>query len=331
MGYKIGHSRLVEKNLLYFFIINFFMKRIEFLQNTAAIAGASLLPNISFSENSKPGKIRFAYLTDIHVKPDLTAETGMAKAFQHVQSLKPKVDFIINGGDSIMDSLEADKQKTQAQWNLFHSILKKENSLPVYHCIGNHDVWGWFIKNDRPEADKLYGKQWVVETLQMSKRYYSFSKGKWHFIVLDSTQLNPAGGYIAYIDPEQLNWLKQELEQSKDKFICFVSHIPILSICAGLFFDKTETNGDLKIQRNLMHTDFISLKKLFMGYPNIKVCLSGHIHLQDELDYLGIKYYCNGAVSGNWWKGSFQEFAPAYAIIELYDDGKSTRTMTKYS
>jgi 3',5'-cyclic-AMP phosphodiesterase len=306
------------------------MKRIEFLQNTAAIAGASLLPNIGFAENSKPGKIRFAYLTDIHVKPDLTAETGMAKAFQHVQSLKSKVDFIINGGDSIMDSLDADKQKTQIQWDLFHSILKKENSLPIYHCIGNHDVWGWFIKNDKPEADKLYGKHWVVETLEMSKRYYSFTKGKWHFIVLDSTQLNPAGGYIAYIDPEQLSWLKQELEQSKDKFICFVSHIPILSICAGLFFDKTETNGDLKIQRNLMHTDFISLKKLFMAYSNIKVCLSGHIHLQDELDYLGVKYYCNGAVSGNWWKGSFQEFAPAYAIFEFYDDGKFSRTMMKY-
>jgi len=54
-----------------------------------------------------------------------------AKAFHHAQSLNPKVDFIINGGDSIMDSLEADKQKTQTQWDLFHSILKNENSLPV--------------------------------------------------------------------------------------------------------------------------------------------------------------------------------------------------------
>ncbi len=308
------------------------MKRSTFLQNTAAVIGSSLLPTISFADqNEKPGKIRFAYLTDIHVKPDLAAETGMAKALHHAQSLKPTVDFIINGGDSIMDSLEADKQKTQAQWDLYHTILEKENNLPIYHCIGNHDVWGWFIKNDKPEADKLYGKQWVVETLQLPKRYYSFTKGKWHFLVLDSTQLNPAGGYIAYIDPEQLDWLQQELEQAKDKFICIVSHIPILSICAGLFFDKTEANGDLKIQRNLMHTDFMSLKKIFLKYPNIKVCLSGHIHLQDELDYLGIKYCCNGAVSGNWWKGAFQEFAPAYAVIELYNDGTSAREMTEYN
>ena len=307
------------------------MKRITFLQNSAAVIAGGFLPSASFSgQSKKPGKIRFAFLTDIHMKPDLAAEAGMAKAFHHAQSLKPSVDFIVNGGDSIWDALEADKQKTQTQWDLFHTLLKKENSLPIYHCIGNHDVWGWFIKNDKPENDKLYGKQWVVETLKMPRRYYSFTKDKWRFIVLDSTQINPAGGYIAYIDPEQLGWLQQELEQSKDKFVCVVSHIPILSICAGLFFNKTETNGDLKIQRNLMHTDFFSLKNIFNAYPNIKVCLSGHIHLQDELEYLGIKYYCNGAVSGNWWKGSFQEFAPAYAVVELFDDGTSARNMVTY-
>ncbi|MGZ8516889.1 MAG: metallophosphoesterase family protein [Chitinophagaceae bacterium] len=307
------------------------MNRSTFVKNTAAIIGGSLLPSVSFGgENNKPGKVRFAFLTDIHVKPGIIPETGMTKALHHAQSQKPRVDFIINGGDAIMDGLEADKQKTQIQWDLYNVLLKNENSLPVYHCIGNHDVWGWFIKNEKPEADKLYGKQWAVEALQLPRRYYSFTKDKWHFIVLDSTQLNPAGGYIAYIDPEQLTWLQQELAQTKDKFICFVSHIPILSICAGLFFNKTESNGDLKIQRNLMHTDFIELKKLFLQHPNIKVCLSGHIHLQDELNYLGIKYYCNGAVSGNWWKGSFQDFAPAYAVIELNNDGTSSRKMIEY-
>ncbi len=307
------------------------MNRSEFLKNTATVVGGSMLPSFAFTEeHKKPGKLRFAFLTDIHVKQGIGAEAGMARALHHAQSLKPKVDFIINGGDSIMDSLEADKQTTKMQWDLFQSLLKQENSLPVYHCIGNHDVWGWFIKSDSLKADTLYGKQWAVEVQQLPGRYYSFTKDKWHFMVLDSTQLNPEGGYIAYIDPQQLDWVKQELEKNKDKFICMVSHIPLLSICAGLFFNKTETNGDLKILRNLMHTDFIELKKLFLQYPNIKACLSGHIHLQDEVNYLGIKYYCNGAVSGNWWKGVFHDFAPAYAVFELYDDGTSIRKMVEY-
>lgn len=307
------------------------MNRTDFIKNSAAVIAAGMLPSSSFAaDDKKSSKLRFAFLTDIHVKQGIGAEAGMVKALHHAQSLKPKVDFIINGGDSIMDSLAVDRHGTNAQWDIYQTLLKKENSLPVYHCIGNHDVWGWFIKNDKPEADKLYGKQWAVELLGLTARYYSFSKKNWHFIVLDSTQLNPAGGYIAYLDAEQLNWVKQELDNNKDKYICFVSHIPILSICAGLFFNKTEANGDLRIQRNLMHTDFLVLKKMFMQYPNIKVCLSGHIHLQDELEYLGIKYYCNGAVSGNWWKGAFQDFAPAYAVIELYKDGNSSRKMEEY-
>ena len=307
------------------------MKRKAFLQNSAAAIGSSLLPSLLFAGENKKRPIRFAHLTDIHVKPGLVPETGMAKALQHVQQQKSSVDFIINGGDAIMDALEADKQKTQIQLALFKNILQKENTLPVYHTIGNHDVWGWFIKHEKPDNDRLYGKLWAVETLEMKNRFYSFTKEKWHFIVLDSTQLNPAGGYIGKLDPEQLDWLQLELKQvPAEKFICIVSHIPILSICSGLFFDKTEANGDLLIKRNLMHTDFMLLKKIFAKHPNIKICISGHIHLQDEVEYLGINYYCNGAVSGNWWNGSFQEFGPAYAVMELFDDGSSKRTMIQY-
>jgi len=308
------------------------MKRKDFILNSAGFGATAFVnPSALLATQVKKPPIRVAHLTDMHVKPGKDIEASVAKAMHHAQILVPEVDFIINGGDSIMDSLEADKEKTQIQWDLFTSILKKEISLPVYHCIGNHDIWGWFIKENKPEKERQYGKVWVVETLQMKNRYYSFSKDKWHFIVLDSTQLNPAGGYIGKIDEEQLAWLQTELASvSKEKFICIVSHIPILSICAGLFFDKTEANGDLKIQRNLMHSDFFALKKIFNNYPNIKVCISGHIHLQDELNYLGIKYYCNGAVSGNWWKGSFQEFAPAYAMLEFYADGTSKRYMQNY-
>lgn len=309
------------------------MKRKSFLQHSAAIIGAGILPGTALAaEDPFRKKIRFAHLSDIHVKPGQVPEAGMAGALHHVQRLKQPVDFIVNGGDAIMDSLEADKSRTQTQWDLFHSILKKENSLPVYHTIGNHDVWGWFVKENKPDADRLYGKVWAVETLGLARRFYSFSKGNWHFIVLDSTQLNPAGGYIARLDEEQLAWLQQELETvPPERFICVISHIPVLSICAGLFFDKTETNGDLLVKRNLMHTDFLALKKIFRRYPNIRVCISGHIHLQEEIEYLGIRYYCNGAVSGNWWKGSFQEFEPAYAVMELFDNGDSRRTMVKYA
>ena len=106
---------------------------------------------------------------------------------------------------------------------------------------------------------------------------------------------------------------------------------PIVSFCSAMFIEKNEPNGEFKIIRALLHVDVRRIKALFKQYSNIRVCLSGHIHLQDEVEYVGIKYYCNGAVSGNWWGGAFQEFAPAYGMFNFYNDGTVDRQMIEYS
>lgn len=307
------------------------MKRKDFIKAGAAAAGLSVFPEaLSAAKPAAKKSFRFAFITDIHVKPEAVAEEGMTKALRHVQRLSPGADFIINGGDAVYDALKPSRESTRAQWDTYQSILRKENSLPIYHCIGNHDIYGWY--HDSPDlADPLYGKAWALREFQLSQPYYHFNKGKWDFIVLDSTQQRPEGGYIAKLDPAQFEWLKDKLAGiPSDHYISIVSHIPVLSICAGLYFNKNDANGDLRIQYMLMHTDFFAIKKLFNQYPNIKNCLSGHIHLQDEVHYNGISYYCNGAVSGDLWRGPFHEFGPAYALFDFYDDGTCKREMISY-
>src|SRR5690349_2250606 len=63
------------------------------------------------------------------------------------------------------------------------------------------------------------------------------------------------------------------------------------------------------------------IKDLFQKCKSVKLALSGHVHYVDAIEYLGVKYLCNGAVSGNWWRNplALDEFAPVYAIIDLYD------------
>lgn len=51
-------------------------------------------------------------MSDIHVKDDEVSKTGMKKALTYINQLKTKPSFIINGGDSIMDALAADKTNT---------------------------------------------------------------------------------------------------------------------------------------------------------------------------------------------------------------------------
>jgi 3',5'-cyclic AMP phosphodiesterase CpdA len=305
------------------------MLRRKFLKNISLVSAAAGLP-LAMEAEAKEKKKKFtaAFITDIHVKPSEVAEAGMKKALQQINQMKPAPDFIINGGDSIMDALAASKEQTQIQWDLFNKIIQAENKLPVKYCMGNHDIWGWQLKTD-VKADPLYGKAWWLKQTGYAKTYYSFTKNNWCFIVLDSTQENN-GGYIALLDAEQYAWLENELAKNKDKFICIVSHIPIISFCSAMFFKDMLPNGDWKLSRALLHTDARKIKDLFKKYSNIKTCLSGHIHLQDEVNYLGIQYFCNGAICGNWWSGAFQDFDPAYALFNFYDDGTVDRKMVTY-
>jgi predicted MPP superfamily phosphohydrolase len=304
------------------------MNRRNFIQNTALTAAALAVSSSSFAGKTKK-RFRFAFLTDVHVKPTETAEQGMRKAFRHVNALG-NIDFIINGGDAIMDALNASKEKVQAQWDVWKKVLQEENKLPVHHIIGNHDAWGWQMKDEAVRNDALFDKAWVKQVHGMKERYYSFEHSNWKFIVLDSAQEN-SGGYIARIDEAQFVWLENELRSTDaSKHICIASHIPMVSFCSAMFVDKNQENGDWRISRALLHVDARRLVDLFKQYKNIRCCLSGHIHLQDKVEYFGIEYYCNGAVSGNWWGGDFKGFAPAYAVFDFYKDGSVKREMINY-
>ncbi len=309
------------------------MRRKDFLQKTLfAATGIGIMPLENLANTSvakKKPSFSFAFISDMHVKPTIVAEEGTRKALQKINA-NPNIQFIINGGDTIMDGLKMNKEKTAEQWNLWNKIILEENKLPIYNCIGNHDVWGWQLKDETVKTDALYGKQWAIQQHKIENRFYSFTKDNYTFIVLDSTQENN-GGYIAKIDEEQFIWLENTLQTiPSTQQICIVSHIPIVSFCSALFYDTNEANGDWKISRALLHVDSRRLIQLFKKYNNIKACLSGHIHLQDEVKYLGVKYYCNGAISGNWWNGSFKDFAPAYAVFNFYKDGSIEREMVEY-
>jgi 3',5'-cyclic AMP phosphodiesterase CpdA len=273
--------------------------------------------------------LRIAHLTDVHVQPEQSAPEGMARALQHAQSLSDKPDIIFNGGDSIMDALKTDKARAKTQWQIWQSVLKNECSLPVVHCIGNHDVWGWKMKEKLIKHDQLYGKQWAMNEFGLATRYYSFDKAGWHFIVIDSTHA-VKNGYVAKLDEGQFAWLQDDLKKTPAATpVCVLSHIPIICFCS--FFDgDNEKSGNWQVPGAWMHIDARRIKDAFRQHPNVKICLSGHIHLQDEVTYLGVKYLCNGAVSGNWWDGAYQEFPPAYAVVDLYDDGSSESEYIPY-
>jgi predicted MPP superfamily phosphohydrolase len=308
------------------------MNRKNFLATIGLTAASGLITEIqakipTATVPKRKRVLRVAHLTDIHVHNEKISMKGFEKALCAVNDLKDKVDFIVNGGDAIMNAVALSKSKVKSQWSAFHSVLNHNNSLPIHHCIGNHDLFGWAI----PGTNKDDGKLWACEEYQMNKKYYSIKKDNWKMIVLDSIHMrNTIPGYYGKLDDEQLGWLQSELTNTnKNDFIFVVSHIPIISICS-MFDNIKHDKNNWFVPDNALHADSHILKDLFHLNGNVKACLSGHIHLIDHVNYLGTDYYCNGAVSGGWWKGEYQQFPPAFIVMNFYDDGTSEREIYHY-
>lgn len=299
-------------------------------------ACASTQPRLNPSSSPKKRLMRIAHFTDVHILPIGVIENKVAAAFRHAQNQPDPPEMILNSGDSIMDSLETNRENAEKQWDAFNKVVQAECKLPIYHAIGNHDVWGWGLSNPSADilSDAMYGKNLAIQRLGLPNRYYSFDRSGWHFIVLDSTHLpNEASQhpYIGKLDDEQFDWLEKDIAQVDSQTpICLVSHIPIL--CACEFFDgENEASGNWVVPAAWMHIDARRFRSLFLKHPNIRLCLSGHAHQYESLDYLGVRYLTDGAICGNWWRGSYMDFPPAYVLVDLYDDGSAESQFVAYA
>ena len=297
-------------------------------------SAAALQPESAPSTIGAPKRaIRLVHMTDMHIQPELKAFEGVTSCLHHMQSLVDKPSLILTGGDLVMDSLAQDATRTGTLWNLWTKTLKDSCSLPVEHCIGNHDIWGWNKAKSKVTGDEpKWGKRWALDVLGLEKPYRTFDKAGWRFIVLDSVFPGPKpdGGYIGKLDDEQFAWLEGVLNQTPaTKPVLVLTHIPILTVTAIAHQSKpTVEKHEVPVAK--MMSDMPRIVKLFEKHRNVKTCLSGHIHDIDEINYQGVKYLCDGAVSGAWWKGKHDDCQEGYALIDLYEDGTVQRTYQTY-
>jgi 3',5'-cyclic AMP phosphodiesterase CpdA len=279
----------------------------------------------------KEKPLRFVHLTDMHVE-DGPGVSGFAAALAAVKKLDPAPAFMITGGDHVMETTKASLAKAQAQWKAYNQVLAAENKLRVYPVLGNHDIWGWLLPDAGVENHASYGKKMGLDELGLKAAYYSFDAGAWHFVILDSQmKRGPVNrGYYAAIDPKQMEWLAADLAKvKKGQQVCVVSHIPILAAC--VFFDGQRLREDFwHVPDAWMHRDAPELVALFMKHE-VKLAVSGHIHLHDVVKYNGITFVCDGAVSDNWWKGGgYHETPRGFGVFDLYADGRVEHAYVGY-
>ena len=230
-----------------------------------------------------------------------------------------------------MDCLAQDSGRVNLIWDLWDQILAGECKHPIRHLLGNHDVWGWDKKKSKTTGSEPgYGKAFALKRLGLQNPYYSFDQAGWHFIGLDSIQPH-LDSYRAGLDAAQFDWLRSDLSSVDPKMpVILFSHVPIISAAIYMKPDIDTPDG-FSIPGSKVIQNNVQIKDLLKQHPNVKLCVSGHIHLRDAIEYMGVTYLCNGAVCGDYWKNSSAgECEPGYCLIDLFEEGRFTYDYIPY-
>lgn len=265
------------------------------------------------------------HMTDFHHRGTPETYKGIEKVVAHVLDNTPKDRVLLLGGDLLDAGMRQTKDETLKRWADVEALLKPFGRRIA--AIGNHDVFGWGPESGADPNDPLFGKAMAMDRLGLPAAYYREELGNWRVLVLDSIRRVEDARYQAYLEPEQLEWFEAELALARRdvKPVLVLSHAAILSV-APLFPVESEKEGFWRIPADWMHIDGRKLKDLLAPGDNVKLCLSGHMHLLDRVDYARATHMTTGAVCGAWWNGSNQETPPGYAVVRLWDDGRFERT-----
>ena len=259
--------------------------------------------------SEKPG-FTFDFLTDIHVQPESNATEGFKMAIEKVNELKP--DFVITGGDLIMDALAQTQGRADTLYDLYEETIQ-DFQMPVYNTIGNHEVFGYYEESGVDSTHPMYGDRMFEQRL--GKRYYTFEYNGWRFYILDSVDEWEEGGYYGYVDREQIAWLKEELAGVDAETPIVISvHIPLITVFTQFYEGSTVPNG-----RGLVVTNSKEVLDLFREH-NLTLVLQGHLHTCEDIYVEGTHFITGGAVSGKWWKGANRGFEEGFLMVHVSGD-----------
>lgn len=246
----------------------------------------SLLVCLGFAACQKETKpVTFAVVSDLHQDIAHDAEERLGTFLRAAND--SQVDFIIELGDFCMPKEE--NKPFLKRW--------QDYAGEKYMLLGNHDM------------DNC-SKEEVMQFIGMNNRYYSFDKGDFHFVILDPNNIYDGEKYIpyengnyfgygekvSYVDPEQVEWLKKDL-QSTDKRCIIFSHQSI------------ECSSQNREEIRKIFED----ENLRAGYKKVAVAFSGHDHTNYMKEINGIAYIQINSASNQW-------VGEKYACPERFSD-----------
>jgi 3',5'-cyclic-AMP phosphodiesterase len=285
------------------------LKSIILLSFTIA---AILILNASCTTNQPPAQkpaneFSFVFMTDIHIQPEKNAVAGFRSAINKVNELNP--DFVITGGDLVMDALGQSYSRADSVYNLYTS-MEKEFKMPVYNTMGNHEHYGWYASSKADTNNPEYGDKMFEK--RIGPRYQRFDHKGWIFFILDAVVQDGKGGYEGGIDKEQLDWLVKQLKDISHLTPIVISlHIPLLTTEAQILQGATAANA-----RNEVVVNSKEVEDILEDY-NLKLVLQGHLHYYETMYVFGTNYITGGSIAGAWWEGPYLDTEEGFVLLNV--------------
>jgi len=243
------------------------------------------------------GVLRFIHETDTHVIANDSVlnnvKTGdnLKGAVRAINAMEPPPDFVMVTGDLTLDSVPG--------LDYFAELMKPVR-VPWVMTPGNHDKPG-----GETATLRLFGRHGLPF-------YYSFDYAGYHLVALDGQP--PSGSPVAGgFSPEEIEWLKRDLQLAKDKeTLVFLHQHPLLTRIG----ERERLQG---------FVDWPELVAVLESFPQVKWVFCGHAHVDYFAQHHGVHYVLTTAVAYQFSPKDVPYFAnePGVRLME-YKDGKVT-------
>ncbi|WP_166823039.1 metallophosphoesterase family protein [Thalassoroseus pseudoceratinae] len=243
--------------------------RRAFLKQGTLTLAATSLASSQLLANDQAAKLRVGLVTDLHYADKAPAGSRhyretLAKLEEAAKQFEQDTPtFLVELGDFIdaADSVDVEQGYLQTINRPFSAICKDR-----HYVLGNHCV-------DTLKKEEFLGG------VEQEKSYYSFDRGGFHFIVLDSCFRSDGQPYErknfhwtdANIPAAELEWLESDLK-SNDKPTVVFAH------------QRLDVQNHHGVKNNA------EVRKILEASGKVLAVFQGHSHQNDLKDIGGIQY-----------------------------------------